>query len=614
MVKDFSYRSHALRGNAASGVPASRSASLERCRMHSYAERGNDKTRIYLSFSFITCVLLLFFGSSAFAATIGVNVDRNPVNLNDSFQLVFSSDAEPDGEPDFSPLEKDFSILNQGKSESYSLVNGSASRSVQWTLTVMAKQPGTLTVPPIAFGKDSSAALSVSVTQDSSNAPQTPGSGDEDLFLQVEATPQKPYVQAQIIYTLRLYRKVDIAQAGLTEPEAKDAVVEKLGDDSNYRTEVNGENYVVTERKYAIFPQHSGPLTIQPVVLTAQVVVGGGSRFNGFFGMQSTRAKRITSQSVSVDVQPAPTEFKGAEWLPAEDVQLQEQWSGPIDSAKTGEPLTRTLTLTVKGSTAGQLPDLSVSMQDVKTASGGELKSYPDQPAIKEQKNPDGIVAVRQQKIALMPSQGGEYRLPAIEIPWWNTQTRKLEVARLPAQTLRALGTAAQPAPATQPVEPAQAPQAAAVPVAPAPVAAPDNPLWMGAAIFSTLGWLLTVLYFWRKGCAPAPQQPEPIPERRNDNAAKALQKACQNNDAAGAKDALLAWAKERFNAVGLNVIAMHGDTALQVEIQALQRSLYAKETRPWQGAGLWQAVQRLEKQKTARNVAGNVLEPLYKI
>ena len=55
------------------------------------------------------------------------------------------------------------------------------------------------------------------------------------------------------LYTVRLYRRVDVAQAELSEPELADAVIEKLGEDSNYNTVVNGVSYLVTERKYAIF-------------------------------------------------------------------------------------------------------------------------------------------------------------------------------------------------------------------------------------------------------------------------------------------------------------------------------------------------------------------------
>jgi hypothetical protein len=44
---------------------------------------------------------------------VSVSIDRNPVNLQESFQLTFTASDDPDGEPDFSPLDKDFEILNR---------------------------------------------------------------------------------------------------------------------------------------------------------------------------------------------------------------------------------------------------------------------------------------------------------------------------------------------------------------------------------------------------------------------------------------------------------------------------------------------------------------------
>jgi hypothetical protein len=59
----------------------------------------------------------------------------------------------------------------------------------------------------------------------------------------------------------------------------------------------------------------------------------------------------------------------------------------------------------------------------------------PTQPMAKN----DGMVAFREEKIALIPGQAGSYTLPPIEIPWWNTQTQKMEVARIAARTLTAI-------------------------------------------------------------------------------------------------------------------------------------------------------------------------------
>jgi len=203
-------------------------------------------------------MLLLFLSALApqitLAADIKVSVDRNPVSLDESFKIIFTATQSPDNDPDFEPLEQDFSILARSNSSSASWINGKSSKTIQWTLNVMAKRAGNLMIPSVKFGHDISQPLPIQITE---TAPNKAANTDEDLFIEVEATPQNPTIQSQVFYTLRLYTKVDISQARLNEPELADAVIERLGDDSNYNTQVNGVNYSVTERKYAIFPQKS---------------------------------------------------------------------------------------------------------------------------------------------------------------------------------------------------------------------------------------------------------------------------------------------------------------------------------------------------------------------
>ena len=231
----------------------------------------------FITFSFF---LFLFMSQMVWATEIDTTLDRSQISINDSFQLIFSTTGSPDAAPDFSPLEKDFEILNQNQQSSSSWINGRSTQSVQWVLNLMAKQVGKFLIPPVPFGKDSSKPVTITVSQ---NAQPGGNNRDEDLFLEVEATPKNTYVQSQVIYTVRLYRKVQITQASLNEPELADAIVEKLEEDKNYTTQLNGVSYAVIEQKYAIFPQKSGSVTIDPVVLTAQVVTNNRRRFNGFF-------------------------------------------------------------------------------------------------------------------------------------------------------------------------------------------------------------------------------------------------------------------------------------------------------------------------------------------
>jgi hypothetical protein len=52
--------------------------------------------KTFLPPSLKVLVLLIFAGLQQVAAEVQVSIDRNPVQVNESFQLVFSLDADPD--------------------------------------------------------------------------------------------------------------------------------------------------------------------------------------------------------------------------------------------------------------------------------------------------------------------------------------------------------------------------------------------------------------------------------------------------------------------------------------------------------------------------------------
>jgi len=555
---------------------------------------------------FFVLILLSALSGFAKAAQITVSTDRNPVSIDESFHIIFTADESPDEDPDFSPLEQDFEILGQSSSSNSSWINGKSSKTIQWTLTVMAKQVGSLIIPAIKFGSDMSQNSTIQVNKgDADKNVKT----DDELFLDVEATPLNPYVQSQILYTLKLYTKIDIAQARLNEPELEDAVIEKLGEDSNYNTQVNGVSYTVTERKYAIFPQKSGRMAIKPLILTAEVLATNSPSFNGFFSPQITKTKRVQSKEIELDVKPVPAEFTGRHWLSAEELHLQQEWSGDINQMKVGEPLTRTLTLLAKGTTVGQLPELNTGKID------GRLKAYPDQPVLKEQKKPDGIIAFREEKIALIPSKSGNYILPAITVPWFNSKSRKMEIATIPETTISAATIAAAPSTPSAQSNKKEIPQK----TGPVELSQPqqERNIWLWVSCVLAFGWLATVLYFLTK--RPADEQikkKHPADNEETDVQAivDKLKQACNKNDAVAAKDSLIEWGRHKFDASNLGVIATCCDARLRDEIQELNRVLYGKEDAQWQGKKLFQAFTENKARAKIIRTNDSALEPLFRI
>lgn len=534
------------------------------------------------------------------AAQIQASVNRNPVNLNESLQITFSASETPDGNPDFTPLKENFQILNQQRSSNMSWINGKATRNEQWIVNVMPKQAGELLIPPIAFGSDSSQPLKLKVT----DAPPVHADSTAEVFLQVQASPEKPYVQSQVLYTLKLYRRVQITQASLNEPEFKDGLVEKLGEDSTYSTQVNGMDYWVTERKYAIFPQQSGVFTIPPLTLTAEVVGEQRPQFNGFFNRQMTETRRVSSEAITLNVQPQPDSFKDPAWLSAESLQLKETWSSNDLKTKVGEPLTRTITLIAKGSTVGQLPELS------KPLNMDGIKTYPDQPVLKEDKQSDGLIAQREEKVAYIPSQPGQYTLPAVNIGWFNTQTQQVETAQLPAVTINTVEAPANPA-----ITATAQPKSQATELLPSsPQMAGSEVFWQSLSACLALGWLTHIgwLYRGRRQQLPTEQALSKKSSQSSD-LEKALKTACQQHQATAAKQALLSWGKQHYSSDNLTAIAGQCSEPLRSEILLLNQRLYSDVQDSWNGQALWDAFSKANQSKPVKKTQ-DVLEPLYRI
>jgi tetrahydromethanopterin S-methyltransferase subunit F len=528
----------------------------------------------------ITAWLLasLLWAHPVLAANIEVTLDRNPVPINESFTLTFTANESPDDDPDFSPLQANFEVLNQSQSSQMSIVNGRATRHISWQLQVMAKKTGTLDIPSIAFGQDASRPFAVTVTHGAVTGKQ---GGEANILLEAEAEPKNPYVQAQVILTLRVLSRVAF-NGDLGQPEVSDAVVEKLDEDREYVTLREGVQFKVNERRFVLFPQKSGRLTIPSVNLTAQV---GGSSFGPFY-RPSTRQQRLHSDPIDLEVRPIPAQFTGQHWLPATNVELTEQWQPASLKVPGGEPVTRTLMIKAEGAGVGQLPEMN--SMDLPVA---DIRQYPDQPVSRESRTESGLVSQREQKTALIATRGGRYTLPAMEVPWWNTVTDQMEVARLPAHELTVSAVAGEAAaPAASPATPASvAPDATdqALVKAEPPNATSDRWFWL--ALLCGLGWLLTGLAWWRSRVSS--ENTESLP-RENPAAEserqliRALENACKANDPKAVRHAFDRWAESRWPDLPAGNRHLQWNGALRGKLDELNRSVFsAEDGLAWSGA-----------------------------
>ncbi|MFO1417802.1 MAG: BatD family protein [Methylotetracoccus sp.] len=539
-------------------------------------------------------------------ATVSGSVDRDPVAIDESFTLLFSTDGEPDGDPDFRPLDDDFELLHQSQSTHVTMNNGQLSRRTTWSLAVRAKRLGSVTVPSIPFGRDRSSPFGITVVPGQAATRPATNPGGDDLLLEVDAEPRNPYVQAQVLLTLRILHRVALRGGQLEDPKLSDAIVQKLGDDRRYQVERHGQRFGVIERRFAIFPQKSGPLHIEPLTLEAEASIGAGSMFDQFFGSQSS-TRRVRSSPITLQVRPIPAGIKGRQWLPAAKLQLEEHWSSDPPETSVGEPVTRTLSVRGDGVTMGMLPELGAKSPD-----DGALQQYPDQPALKEDFGAQGLNSSRREKTAFIPTRDGSYRLPGVEIAWWNTTTDRPEVARIPERTLRVKpGTnalAPRPPEPDAVAVPAEQPAAAQAP--PASSAVPST-IWIWLASIFGVGWAATGAAWWWQGARNRRPTAAASPTTSGGASLKplrALERACLSGDAAQTRTALLAWGRDRWPTDpprNLEQIAQRVDPEFAEDLNLLNRALYSPTTDSWHGPRIYEAAAALSRTRPAHPSAG---------
>jgi len=506
--------------------------------------------------SWLWLIVVLLWGGVADASVLA-SLDRTTVAEGESVQLTLSVEGE-DGDPDLAPLQRDFEVLSRSKSSQFSYMNGHSSSKKTWTLTLMPRRSGVVMIPSIAVGKGVSNSLRLTVSA-AGSAPAA-GSGassqDRNVFVEASIAPHQGRVQQQLIYTVKLFRAVNLAQAQLSEPKVDHAVVVSLGKDRNYETVHNGRRFVVTERKYAVFPQQRGPLTIAALRFDGQVM-GGGSMFFNRMG----QVVRRFSNPVTVMVEGVAAAWHGGNWLPATAVNLTQTLSdGPY---KVGEPITRQIRLHAVGLTAAQLaPILDGVLPD-------GLKRYPDQPQTNDSKSAAGVLGVRSEKVALIPLHGGSFILPGVDVAWWNVTTGKIEETSIPPRTIRVQAVVAA---GGHPQAAASSPLPSSQTVLPADHGVMAG--WQWASLLLLLLWLGTLGLWWRSRRCVGNQAAAVVVAQGDDQQALRQQiiAACRSDDDAQLIQLLSRW---RLDLQRQGVVVEQQFPCLAQTIDGLHRHRY---------------------------------------
>lgn len=542
------------------------------------------------------CVWLALATGAAAQDPIQASVDRAIVRDNESFTFVLRAEGAVRGDPEIAPLAAQFDVLNTSSSRRIGIVNGRTAEVNEWQFQLMPKTAGEFTIPALRVGDRQSNAVAVRVLAPEPNAAPT-----ADIFMELTAEPATIYAQAQVLFTLRLFIGVSTGRATLTAPETSgvEAIVEKLGEDGQYQTMRGGRDFVVRERRYAVFPQQAGMLTIGPVTFEAMVIPDRGF----------SRVQRFRSDVLELAVQPAvapPPALADAAWLPAQSVTLSDDWGTGGDELVVGIPRTRTIVVEAVGLLETQLPELTLEQQ-------GGVRQYADQPELARSVTAEGLSSRRSVSLAVIAQSPGEVTIAGARLPWWNVAAQRWDVAELPPRTLRVLPSAeaAVPEPIAEPAI-----------MAPSLVAAPRG-LWPWLSGALALAWLATMVAWWRARARRARSAETAAHAARAGEkpvlrkVLRDLESACAVHDPGAARNALLEFAAVRYptgTPRSLGALAAALPDAVAREVLTLEAHLYGAAAGAWHGDGLKTQLGELERAGTPpQQGAAEPLLPLYR-
>lgn len=404
----------------------------------------------------ILVMMLVAFASMAFASA-SVRLYETPargkraIEVGDMF-YIYIEVSDIDGTPDLPDNIAGAKVMyfsQTGRSSSMTSVNGHVTQSVRntWTLTLRAQKEGTFSLGPISVGGVKSNKLTYTIGKQSAQTQPVPGApaggnaddadsdkpkfigkGDGNLFMRASVSESTVYEQQALVYTVKLYTTYDaIKFIGATAaPKFDGFVVEESKAISNsleFET-YNGKSYATAViARYIIFPQMTGQLKVMGNTYTVSVDQREyyHDPFWGSMAVSKPLQLNVTPNDLVVNVKalpsPKPADFSGGVGKFTLASQLK------TNTFKTNQAASIEYIVTGTGNLKYiQLPDLS-------TLYPSELEVYTPETDVKTNVGATNVSGSVKFDYSFLPLEEGEFRIPAVNLVYFNPETGKYETS-----------------------------------------------------------------------------------------------------------------------------------------------------------------------------------------
>lgn len=403
---------------------------------------SNPFKNIALCSLLLTLALNLFAASLSFGADIRViaTVDKNRLTLEDTLQLSILIQGTQNTSPPELPSLPNFKIMSAGTSSSTQYINTQRSVSITHNYRLTPMNTGTFIIGPTRVRANGKTFITQPITVEVQKPSSQGAVNNKPAFVEAHISRKKIYVGEQLVYTFKLFHRVDVKNLNLVLPFNKTYFhKEELGSPKSYNQIRNGIQYHVQELSLALFPLKKGhyEIPVSKIELDLYHPLQSRSRdpFDQFF-VRGNRVvhKTLSSQPLSLDVLPlpvgAPNDFK--------DLVGQFEIVAEIGKNELQVGDTTTLTITVSGT--GNVKDISFADPNLEN----HFKVYPDKPEASQSVHNNQIRGKKVFKYALVPLKAGNRILPTFSISYFDANSEQYRIAKTPPITLTITPSATQ--------------------------------------------------------------------------------------------------------------------------------------------------------------------------
>lgn len=485
-------------------------------------------------FIVVITALCALLATPASFAQIYATVSKNRLTQNELFQLRIVSDKKVSGNQlDLSVLDNDFQILGRPSfGTSLNIINGTRTTRSEWNINIAAKHTGVITLPAFTIDGESSQPIALQVVKDA-----TLPNNQDLVSITTHFDELTLYPKQSTIMHVELVIKADtrgLQDPQITPPSAQGVQLESAAEPIQSQQIINGIQSTVVKQDFRITALKPGSFSVTEPQFAGQLLYSG---YNGDTRIVPLQTK---AQTFTISVMDKPSQYQGV-WLPTSYLNLTQQWqdsagkvlSGDHQQTMVGDPLTRIITLVVRGVSQEQVPTITVDYPS-------SLRVYSEKPAYQALDNGDLSVTVKQ---VLIPNQSGDISIPGVTLNWWDTKAqteRKSILSSLTLQVAKQPGSA--PALATPPVIAANPKENC--PVVTSAVDSENSKAWRYLTFtFATL-WLATLLVWFYRNSGKTTAKSEP--GEKPTELFSALQQAIKDNDGFKVNALMTEWVKQR--------------------------------------------------------------------